>query len=167
MWLGLLISIIVVITILNLLQDFLENRSPPEIEESNQENKTQQRQESRPRSVKNRGGTQYLYVFGNLLSQGFNCFIARLEINHSGNECPFWITGGPCSSQRLPFRLIAGVWALAAFIFVQAYTSTLFTYVVVPFNPPLISFITDVFERNDVNLFYRADTSLNLYVMVK
>jgi hypothetical protein len=41
-----------------------------------------------------------------------------------------FIKGGPCRSKRLPYRLVAGVWTLAAFIFVQAYTSTLFTYVV-------------------------------------
>jgi hypothetical protein len=33
--------------------------------------------------------------------------------------------GGPCSSERLPFRIVAGVWTLAAFVFVHAYNLTL------------------------------------------
>nr|CAH0113369.1 unnamed protein product [Daphnia galeata] len=50
-----------------------------------------------------------IYIFGMLLSQG-----------------------GPCLSKRLQIRLVAGVWCLATFLFVQAYSSVLFTYVVAP-----------------------------------
>jgi hypothetical protein len=51
--------------------------------------------------------------------------------------------------------LVAGVWALAAFIFVQAYTSTLFTYVVAPVNQPLINSIYDIAESSDINLLVK------------
>lgn len=64
-------------------------------------------------------------------------------------------TGGPCTSKRLSFRLVAGVWSLAAFIFVQAYTSTLFTYVVTPVNPPLVKSAYDLADKNDVNVLIR------------
>lgn len=63
--------------------------------------------------------------------------------------------GGRCSSKRLPFRLVAGVWTLAAFIFVQAYTSLLFTYVVAPVNQPLINSIYDIADSSDINLLVK------------
>lgn len=49
------------------------------------------------------------------------------------------IKGVRCESNRLSLRLVAGVWCLAAFVFVQAYMSTLITYVVTPINFPLIN----------------------------
>jgi hypothetical protein len=55
----------------------------------------------------------------------------------------------------LPFRLVAGVWTLAAFIFVQAYTSTLFTYVVTPVKKSLINSVGDIAENNKFNLFLK------------
>lgn len=66
--------------------------------------------------------------------------------------------GGSCPSNRLSYRLVAGVWCLAAFIFVQAYTSTLFTYVVAPVHQPLINSIYDVLENADINLLVRTGT---------
>ncbi|EFX82115.1 hypothetical protein DAPPUDRAFT_241203 [Daphnia pulex] len=77
----------------------------------------------------------YIYVFGMLLSQG-----------------------GPCESKRLSIRLVAGVWTLATFIFVQAYSSILFTYVVAPVNRPLINSIYDIFDNSEINLFVRASS---------
>ncbi|XP_046449197.1 glutamate receptor ionotropic, delta-1-like [Daphnia pulex] len=66
--------------------------------------------------------------------------------------------GEPCRSKRLPIRLMAGAWCLAAFIFTQAYSSTLFTYIVAPVNCPLINSIYDVFEKSDVKLLVREGT---------
>jgi hypothetical protein len=63
--------------------------------------------------------------------------------------------GSVCPSERIPYRLVAGVWTLAAFIFVQAYTSTLFTYIVTPVNQPLINSVYDIAERSDIQLFVR------------
>nr|CAH0101813.1 unnamed protein product [Daphnia galeata] len=120
-WVGLVLSAFCVIAVLSLMHRYLEYRS---LRLSNQPIDVQRRH-----VYKSRAGSEYLYVFGNLLSQG-----------------------GPCSSNLLPFRLVAGVWTLAAFIFVQAYTSTLFTYVVAPVNPPLINSIYDIAESPDINL---------------
>nr|CAH0109179.1 unnamed protein product [Daphnia galeata] len=124
-WLGLVISIVCVIFVLNLLQRYFTYRSlKPEtssIEIGNQN--------SAP--IVNTGN-QYLYVFGNLLSQGV-----------------------PSPSHRLSFRLVAAVWSLAAFIFVQAYTSTLITYVVTPINHPLVKSAYDLVEKTDVNVLVR------------
>jgi hypothetical protein len=61
---------------------------------------------------------------------------------------------------------VAGVWTLAAFIFVQAYTSTLFTYVVAPVNYPLIDSMHDVAESTDVNLLFRYRSTLDVFVTV-
>jgi hypothetical protein len=71
------------------------------------------------------------------------------------------LTGSPCTSKRLPFRLVAGVWTLAAFIFVQAYTSTLFTYVVTPIKKSLIKSIDDIADNSDINLFLKKDGTLD------
>ncbi|EFX82168.1 hypothetical protein DAPPUDRAFT_241316 [Daphnia pulex] len=118
-WLGLGISIVCVIAILNLTQRYLQYRSTFETSFRPSYNLTTAKEETRE---------QYLYVFGNLLSQG-----------------------GSCKSKRLPYRLVAGVWTLAAFVFVQAYTSTLFTYVVTPINHPLIDSVYDT--NNYMGLF--------------
>ncbi|EFX82352.1 hypothetical protein DAPPUDRAFT_241436 [Daphnia pulex] len=121
-WLGLGISIVCVIAILNLLQRYLESyRSAFEMD---------LKTGNKPRAEKWQTEKQFLYVFGNLLSQG-----------------------GFCPSKWLPYRLVAGVWTLAAFIFVQAYTSTLFTYVVTPINHPLINSVYDVAGSSDVKSF--------------
>ncbi|XP_046449181.1 ionotropic receptor 93a-like [Daphnia pulex] len=128
-WLLIGVSIVVVIAVLNLLQRYLEYRSAFEMDFKTS---------NKPRAEKWRTGNQYLYVFGNLLSQG-----------------------GFCPSKWLPYRLVAGVWILAAFIFVQAYTSTLITYVVTPINQPLINSVYDIAGSSDINLLVRETGSLN------
>ncbi|EFX82126.1 hypothetical protein DAPPUDRAFT_241224 [Daphnia pulex] len=135
-WIGLITSILCVIAVLNLMQRYLEYRSALS-ETSNHEerinNPNKEKLDNRNTVLKSRYGKEYLYVFGLLLSQG-----------------------GPCASKRLPFRLVAGVWILAAFIFVQAYTSLLFTYVVAPVNQPLINSIYDIADSSDINLLAEA-----------
>ncbi|EFX82161.1 hypothetical protein DAPPUDRAFT_316759 [Daphnia pulex] len=133
-WLGLGVSIVCVIAVLNLMQRYLEYRSVIETPSRSNDNPPTEK-------IVNKGGTgkQYLYVFGNLLSQG-----------------------GPCPSKRLPYRLVAGVWTLAAFIFVQAYTSTLFTYVVTPIHHPLINSVYDIINSNDINLLVKEEGFVNI-----
>jgi ionotropic glutamate receptor len=74
-------------------------------------------------------------------------------------------SGGYCTSKHLPFRLVAGVWTLAAFIFVQAYTSTLFTYVVAPVNPLFINSMHGVAESTNVHLLIRFRSTMDVIVM--
>ncbi|EFX82191.1 hypothetical protein DAPPUDRAFT_316806 [Daphnia pulex] len=143
-WLGLGLSIACVIAVLNLIQRYLEYRSGFEMNFKTS-NKTQPENlanDNQLRFKKWQIGKQYLYVFGNLLSQG-----------------------GLCPSKRLPYRLVAGVWTLAAFFFVQSYTSTLFTYVVKPINHPLINSIYDVLENKDINLIIRETGFINTLLM--
>ncbi|KAI9563542.1 hypothetical protein GHT06_011005 [Daphnia sinensis] len=129
-WVGLIVTAICVVVVLNLIQrylEYMEHRSSSETAMEPFPNLT--RNNSR---LNGRAGKQYLYVLGNLLSQG-----------------------GPCVCNRLSFRLVAGVWTLAAFIFVQAYTSILFTYVVAPVNLPLINSIYDIADSDDINLLMK------------
>jgi ionotropic glutamate receptor len=72
-----------------------------------------------------------------------------------------FLTGEPCPSKRLAFRLVAGVWILAAFFFVQAYTSILYSYLVTPIYPPLINSIYDIINSNDINLYVRESGYIN------
>ncbi|KAI9559660.1 hypothetical protein GHT06_013665 [Daphnia sinensis] len=124
-WIGLAISSVIVIFILFLIQRHLDGRDQLE-RDSTSEGKSKSANSTRGHG---QPGSQYLYVLGNLLSQS-----------------------GPCTSRRLSFRLVAGVWTLAAFIFVQGYNSTLFTYVVAPVNLPLINSVYDIAESSDIIL---------------
>ncbi|XP_046448054.1 uncharacterized protein LOC124196853 isoform X2 [Daphnia pulex] len=139
-WLGLGISIVCVIAILNLIRRYLECRSTfctgfrPNNEPQTRNLKTG----GQHRAKKRQTGNEYLYVLGNLLSQGV-----------------------VCPSKQLPYRLVASVWILAAFIFVQSYTSTLFTYVVTPISHPLVNSIYDVIGSSDINLIVRETGLIN------
>ncbi|EFX82353.1 hypothetical protein DAPPUDRAFT_241433 [Daphnia pulex] len=142
-WLGLGVSIACVIAVLNLIQRYLEYRSGFEMNFKTS-NKTQPENlanGNQLRFKKWQTEKQYLYVFGNLLSQG-----------------------GLFPSKRLPYRLVAGVWTLAAFFFVQSYTSTLFTYVVTPINHPLINSIYDanVYLKDVIRNDFKKTGTCNL-----
>ncbi|XP_046648885.1 ionotropic receptor 93a-like [Daphnia pulicaria] len=83
----------------------------------------------------------YLYVFGLLLSQG-----------------------GPIISMRLPIRLVAGIWCLAAFVLSQAYNSTLITYVIAPNNPPLINSVMDIISNPNIRLIVEKNMGLDVVI---
>nr|CAH0113367.1 unnamed protein product [Daphnia galeata] len=155
-WLGLGISIICVIAVLNLMQRALSYLIPENGDHRSQSGRrlaspndrnpsTNKMTNKGRRRVKKGTAKQYLYVFGNLLSQG------EIEALSPSN--------------RLPYRLVAGVWTLAAFIFVQAYTSTLFTYVVTPINHPLINSIYDIIDSSDINLLVRETGFINTLLL--
>ncbi|KAK4030531.1 hypothetical protein OUZ56_023775 [Daphnia magna] len=135
-WIGLGISSVIVIVILFLIQRHLDDRDGLERDSTsnNGKNADSTRGHGQP-------GSQYLYVLGNLLSQS-----------------------GPCTSRRLSFRLVAGVWTLAAFIFVQGYNSTLFTYVVAPVNQPLINSVYDIAESSDIVLLVKKAGTIDTLI---
>ncbi len=72
--------------------------------------------------------------------------------------------GGQCTSNRLSFRLVAGAWILAAFILVQAFNATLFTYLVTPIKNSLINSPYDIPERKDVHLLIRKGGSTDNFL---
>ncbi|XP_046449165.1 ionotropic receptor 93a-like [Daphnia pulex] len=123
-WLGIIISMVCVIAVMSLTQRYLEFRS--------------QNKRGSQEIPKQWLGSQYLYVFGNLMSQG-----------------------GPCTSKRLPYLLIATSWTLAAFIFVQAYNSLLFSYVIAPVHQPLINSVYDIAESSDINLLAKKSGTID------
>nr|CAH0100778.1 unnamed protein product [Daphnia galeata] len=145
-WLGLGVSIVFVTATLILILRFsfhlstIWRSNTIEVETGNEENVRTPERDGRLSVMENKCRKQYLYVIGNLLSQG-----------------------GSCASELLSFRFVAGVWCLAAFIFVQAYTSTLITYIVTPNNPPLINSINDVFENRDIQLLIFKVAPLNIF----
>jgi ionotropic glutamate receptor len=73
------------------------------------------------------------------------------------------IKGVLCESNRLSLRLVVGVWCLAAFVFVQAYMSTLITYVVTPINFPLINSAYDIPGEKEVNVLIRKSGLVDYY----
>lgn len=62
--------------------------------------------------------------------------------------------------------MVAGVWTLAAFFFVQTYNSTLITYIITPVNVPLMSTVQDIVENPDIYVFIKkagvSDTLLSV-----
>ncbi|EFX82216.1 hypothetical protein DAPPUDRAFT_316861 [Daphnia pulex] len=142
-WLGLGVSIVCVIEVLTLMLRYLDYQSTLiTIGNKPREDSDISVNLQNVRRDVNVASKEYLYVFGNLLSQG-----------------------GTCTSKRLPFRTVAGVWTLAAFIFVQAYTSTLFTYVVTPIHHPLINSVYDIADRTDINLLVREAGFINTLLL--
>jgi len=86
--------------------------------------------------------------------------------NIENNGVVITVLGGLCLSKRLPVRLVAGVWCLAAFIFVQAYSSILFTYIVTPVNLPLVNSVYDTFQHSDIRLLLRKGVTLEVLASV-
>ncbi|XP_046448343.1 ionotropic receptor 93a-like isoform X2 [Daphnia pulex] len=138
-WWGLGISIVCVMAVLTSLLLFFPHHLPASLDSNRQVETTRNNLGSLP-VIKELLGKQYLYVIGVILSQG-----------------------GLCMSKRLSIRLVAGVWCLAAFIFVQAYSSILFTYVVTPVNLPLVNSVHDIVERNDIRLFLNKGMALDVF----
>ena len=74
-------------------------------------------------------------------------------------------SGRSCQSNRLLFRLVAAGWVLAAFVIVQAYTSTLITYILAPITTPLADSIYDVvYGDHNINLFIRRAGNLETLI---
>ena len=67
----------------------------------------------------------------------------------------------------MPFRIVAGVWVLAAFVFVQAYQSLLITYVMAPVEAPLINSAYDIAESNDINLLVKREGTIQAVLKVE
>ena len=66
----------------------------------------------------------------------------------------------------MSFRIVAGVWVLAAFVFVQAYQSLLITYVIAPIKTPLINSAYDIAESADIKLFFKKAGTLESLLKV-
>ena len=76
-------------------------------------------------------------------------------------------SGGPIISKRLPIRLVAGIWCLAAFVLSQAYNSTLITYVIAPNNPPLINSVLDIVNNPNIHLVVEKNMGLDVVISVR
>ncbi|EFX82428.1 hypothetical protein DAPPUDRAFT_241241 [Daphnia pulex] len=131
-WMGLFVSMVCVMVVLYLMQRYKTHHHPANWHNRPQSDTGQSRNSNLivAKPVKPQRENEYLFVFGNLLSQG-------IQLN----------------SKRLTLRLVAGVWILAAFVFVQAYTSLLFTYVLTPVNNPLMNSVYDISENSHINVF--------------
>ena len=77
------------------------------------------------------------------------------------------IAGGFCKKNNLSIRFVMGAWCVTAFVFVQAYTSTLFTYIVTPnFTPLLVNSVYDVINKPEINLVIVGGQNLEKVLMV-
>ncbi len=159
-----MISIVCVIFILYLLQRyFQESQSKPSSSLIRPSVKTLQKKTSDHLARTATLGKPFIYVLSNLLLQGKGAIIFPVLAQVFILTGPF-ILAGPCPSNRLAFRIVAGAWSLAAFIFVQAYTSTLSTYVLTPINNPLVNSPYEIPERKDVHLLIKKGGSTDLFL---
>ena len=67
--------------------------------------------------------------------------------------------GGHLHCNSTAVYIVGGVWCLATFVLVNAYNSTLISYVTLPNPQPLINSIFDLRNRSDVYLV--TDNNLN------
>ncbi len=84
------------------------------------------------------------------------------------NKSYFCIIGlTACTFNRLSFRFALGTWAIVAFVLVQAYTATLFIYIMAPIRLPLINSANDIAENTNVNLLVKKGSSIEYLFKVK
>ena len=76
------------------------------------------------------------------------------------------LLGDPCKHKSLSFRIVAGTWVLAAFVFVQAYQSILFSYIISPITLPLINSVGDLAESKDINFLVRRGGTFEYFFKV-
>ena len=67
---------------------------------------------------------------------------------------------------RISFRIAVGVWLIAAFILVQAYTSVLFTYVMAPVTSPLINSFSDIVNNPNINVLLKRGGTIQSFFKV-
>lgn len=75
-------------------------------------------------------------------------------------------TGGTFTPNRLPVRLVAGVWTLAAFVFVQSYNSTLITHVLAPTNHPLVKSFGDLADNLNIHFLIKKSGTMDSLLSV-
>ena len=67
---------------------------------------------------------------------------------------------------RISFRIAVGVWLIAAFVLVQAYTSVLFTYVLTPVTSPLMNSFSDVINNPKINVLLKRGGTIQSFFKV-
>ncbi|KAK4012975.1 hypothetical protein OUZ56_025223 [Daphnia magna] len=156
-WTGIGISVITIIFFLK-----LTDRSPFAMSQTSEvsPSPTQQTEKadeicdhSSSTQTKKEPWNMYLYVFGMLLSQVTTSTKFRQTSSDISLTTLTSSKRGSCIRKHWSSRLVAGVWSLATFVFVQAYTSTLFTYIVTPSTAPLlVESVYDVVNKPHIQL---------------
>lgn len=74
--------------------------------------------------------------------------------------------GGRCTWNDVASRFLTGIWCISAFVIVQAYTSTLITYIITPTNFPLIDTAYDIAANPDIKILFEKDRAFDRLVSV-
>lgn len=77
------------------------------------------------------------------------------------------ITGGVFRSRHLPGLVVAGAWSLATFVLVQAYSSTLISFVTTPISTPLVKSPEDLVRQTHVHLIVRINYATETILTVR
>lgn len=75
--------------------------------------------------------------------------------------------GGYWTWKNLPSRFVIGAWCLFAFVVVQAYQSTLITYVVAPKYSPLAKNVYDVARNPEIQFLVQKNRAFDLVFSVR
>lgn len=123
----------------------------------------------------NRANKLWLYVFGLLLSQGkSSCmqsplnFLCRLQqVDHCFDAFYDICVGGRLKSNRPHVRLVAGCWCLVTFVLVQAYSSTLISFMTTPTLTPLVKSPEDLASQTQINAVVRKYLGTEVVLLVR
>lgn len=74
--------------------------------------------------------------------------------------------GGYLPLKTMPYYVVGAVWCIATLVLVNAYNSTLISYVALPNQKPLINSIYDLRNRPDVNLVTNKNLNTEAVLLV-
>ena len=73
-------------------------------------------------------------------------------MNLASKFCPTFSTGEVCFTKVWRIRFLAGVWCLAAFVLVNAYSSVLISFVTAPYRPYLLHSVQDLYNQSKTSI---------------
>ena len=73
-------------------------------------------------------------------------------MNFASKFCPTFSTGEVCFTKVWRIRFLAGVWCLAAFVLVNAYSSVLISFVTAPYRPYLLQSVQDLYNQSKTSI---------------
>ena len=73
-------------------------------------------------------------------------------MNFASKFCPTFSTGEVCFTKVWRIRFLAGVWCLAAFVLVNAYSSVLISFMTAPYRSYLLRSVQDLYNQSKTSI---------------
>ncbi len=81
------------------------------------------------------------------------------------NYCT-WLSGNKTQPQQLSFRILVATWCIMALVLVNAYSSTLISYLSVPKLQPIVNSLEELAAQNSLRLIVPAKTIMANRILV-